>query len=252
MRKSTKLIVSSTFKITGILLLSLLFLNLSSPIAIQAIIAEEDPAPADQNQGEETQLRIRLHERLLAHNSETTRIDQMNQEQLRNVENFTLHVVSKNKVTFQNALDLSAKETITKLEDLDEYIDFEKTGKVTIDTDYLDFLDSPATITMYNLPFNQTPQIYKDGKLVTTEEVSNVVYVYSQTEGGTLSFDVNSFSTFEARGVSEETSADQEKQTDLSHIRLLLIIGLITVQGVVVAVVVKLIEKKRTAETIVV
>ncbi|MBU0976735.1 MAG: hypothetical protein ABIE03_01995 [Patescibacteria group bacterium] len=203
-----------------------------------------------QNQGENTELKIQIHERYLAQNSNTTRLDKMTQKQLKNVENFTLEVTEKNKVIFQNKLNLSFQERIQKLNKLDAYIDFDTTGKVSIDSEYLDFLDEPAHITMYGLPYDTTPLILKDGKLVTNGEVSNIVYTYSTSEKkGTLEFDVTSFSTYQA--VSEEQfNTYPLQQNDVmppenSLGKMLLLIGIITLIGMGVAAGVKIVEKQR-------
>ncbi|MDD3647209.1 MAG: hypothetical protein PHS44_01785 [Candidatus Dojkabacteria bacterium] len=203
-----------------------------------------------QNQGEETELKIRIHEKYLASNSNTTRLDQMTQKQLKYVENFTLHIPGKNMIMFKNILDLSSQERLQKLNNLDEHCDISKAGTVSLDSEYLDFLNKPAMIIMYNLPFNTTPIILKDGKPVTTDEVSNIRYTYFPTDGsGLLEFDVMSFSTYQVISESQFNQPllqpDDTLPAENSLGRMLLLIGLITLIGIAVAVGVKLIERNR-------
>jgi hypothetical protein len=203
-----------------------------------------------QNQGEETELKIRIHEKYLASNSNTTRLDQMTQKQLKYVENFTLHIPGKNMIMFKNILDLSSQERLQKLNNLDEHCDISKARTVSLDSEYLDFLNKPAMIIMYNLPFNTTPIILKDGKPVTTDEVSNIRYTYFPTDGsGLLEFDVMSFSTYQVISESQFNQPllqpDDTLPAENSLGRMLLLIGLITLIGIAVAVGVKLIERNR-------
>lgn len=194
----------------------------------------------------EIDLQITLPDDLIVPGSTTTRIDQFTNEQLKSIPNFTIELVGKNKVVFKNPLDFSDTVTIELLNKLTDYIDIDTLGKVGIDSQNLPFFNSPATIYMYGLPFENTPLIYKDGKLVTNEEVSNIVYIYSLSKGGTLQFDVASFSTYEAKA-AEISQLDQEYKIpgEFSTLRIVIIIFLVTIEGIVVAVIVKRIERKR-------
>ena len=69
-----------------------------------------------------------------------------------------------------------------------------KLGVVEVDTKTLTMLaKKKATVSMSNLPFIETPDILVNGKPDTASIISKVNY-----EKGTLSFDVTSFSKFEA------------------------------------------------------
>jgi len=202
-----------------------------------------------QNEGEDQQIRVQLHERFLKDGSSTTRIDEMNQEQLRNVERFTIEEMNKNKVEFKNNMDLSSEETVEKMNNLTEYIDLSSCGKVTIDADSISVFNSPATITMLGLEFDREPDIYKDGKLATSDQVTNVSYSYSEESKGTLTFDVVGFSTYEAREIIEDeqstVTSDQYGSDDFNTTVLLLIIGGITMAGIVIVIIIKLRQEKK-------
>jgi len=183
---------------------------------------------------------ITLDQSLLDEQSSTSRIDQMTRKQLEHVENFTLeHVVAGNKVTFLTPLDLSSQDTIEQLNYKDNFI-LHSTGSVTIDTNHLPILSTPATITMSKLPYTKTPLIYKDGNLVTKEDVTNFTYIYSLSAGGTLTFEVTSFSTYEARESSQDqipTPPTPQLSNNSSIPQLLVIICLAILWGVVIVVV---------------
>lgn len=197
---------------------------------------------------------VTLDNAWLGTNSSTTRIDQMSKEELKSVEGFTLeNEEAGNKVEFTSTLDLSSDSTIEQLNILSNHTDFSTPGKISINSEKLSSLNSPAKVTMTKLLFKEPPLIYKDGKLVTQEDVSNIVYIYSQSDGGTLTFDATSFSVYEARArnIGKSTSnsntstVKQYNNSNNELFKLLFLIFLITLQGIVVAVVVKTIERRR-------
>ncbi|MBW2976522.1 tandem-95 repeat protein [Candidatus Woesearchaeota archaeon] len=91
------------------------------------------------------------------------------------------------------ALDLS------DVVDVDRYVRIED-GVIGIDSDNLPALNAPATITLYNLPFPETPVIYyNEGFSLSGENIcpgsicSNIDY---DAATGTLTFDAAHFSIF--------------------------------------------------------
>ena len=168
---------------------------------VEPVTPQEEPEPVAQ---EEELPEITLPGSLIEENSSTTRIDEMTCDELNALDGFTLETLDKNKIAFSGSFELCEDKIIEKLNKLSEYIDLSLTGKVSIDTDYLDFFVSKATVTMYGLSFAETPLIYKDGKLASTSEVSNINY--SKVDG-TLTFDVESFSIYEARSKDSKDSA---------------------------------------------
>ena len=110
------------------------------------------------------------------------------------VKNFTVDVVGKSKITFNDILNLSSSKVPSLFKSLDKYIKMNKLGVVEVDTKTLTMLaKKKATVSMSNLPFIETPDILVNGKPDTASITSKVNY-----EKGTLSFDVTSFSKFEA------------------------------------------------------
>ena len=192
---------------------------------------------------------VTLPETLLIEGSSTTRLDQMTKEQLKSVDNFTLEIVGKNKIVFSETLDLSSDDAIEQINQLEKHIDLDTIGKVYIDTNALPFLKAPAHISMYKVPYEVTPILYKDGDIVTNKEVKDIWYIYSQSEGGTFEFDTFEFSTYVLIPVDKKIYEEVilEEPTFQGTERLLLLNGIITMIGIVVAIGVKLIEKKRLA-----
>ena len=110
------------------------------------------------------------------------------------VKNFTVDVVGKSKITFNDILNLSSSKVPSLFKSLDKYIKMEKLGVVEVDTKTLTMLaKKKASVLMLNLPFTETPEILVDGKPPVEGVISNIKY-----ENGILSFDVTSFSKFEA------------------------------------------------------
>jgi|GEM_PF-4578764 len=110
--------------------------------------------------------------------------------------NFTLDNPEKNKVQYLGTIDFSNTEESSKLALLGEYVDLEKYGRVSIDTNVLKFLNKKAKVTMsgiklVNWPGEATALIAKDGKDEPVE-VSNVAL----SADGKLSFEVTGFSTY--------------------------------------------------------
>jgi hypothetical protein len=193
---------------------------------------------------------IHLDSLFVNHESSTTRIDQMSKEELRSISHFTLEIPGSCKITFKDQMDLSSDEIIEKINKLSEFLNISIKGKISINLQALPIFESPATITMYGLPYQKTPLIYKNGKLATNEDISNVIYIVSQSEGGTLQFDVTSVSNFEIKAPQDNLLMNDEQSNNYqtnSLKRMLLLIALITLQGMTVAGIVKKIEMRRNS-----
>jgi hypothetical protein len=112
----------------------------------------------------------------------------------KNVTNLTLDVVGKSKVVFSDSVDLSTTTAKELFEQLDSYVRMKPTGVVAIDSSVLSMLaNKRASISMFNLPFVDKPDILVNGKLATSKIVSNTTY-----KNKTLSFNVTGFSQYEA------------------------------------------------------
>ena len=198
---------------------------------------------------------ITLPNSFLLMDSSTTRLDQMSEKQLEAVKNLTFEVVGKNKAVFSGTINLTGTETLTKLKKLSEYLDFDTIGKVTINTDQLHVFQNAATITMYSLSFTETPDIYKDGELATNKEVSNTSY---NVDSGTLTFDVSTFSIYEAKEKAEgqigsgQTADGSDStaviSTGLSEWICLMIFCIVLIVPVVIAAIVIFIVVKKRAK----
>jgi len=112
----------------------------------------------------------------------------------KNVTNLTLDVVGKSKVVFSNSVDLSTTTAKGLFKQLDSYVRMTTTGVVAIDSSALSMLtNKKATISMFNLPFVDKPDILVNGKPATNKIVSNTAY-----KNKTLTFNVTGFSKYEA------------------------------------------------------
>lgn len=108
--------------------------------------------------------------------------------------NIVLDVVGKNKIAFEGPIvDMCDNETI---ENLDQYIQLDKVGEVTVRSDILPYLrEKPAEITMRNLPFEEEPNIEIDDRPATTDDIENKVWDQSQK---TFKFRAKHFTTYRA------------------------------------------------------
>jgi len=112
----------------------------------------------------------------------------------KNVTNLTFDVVGKSKIVFSDPVDLSSTTTKDLFKQLDSYVRMVHLGIVDIDSSVLSIIaNKKATISMFNLPFVDKPDILVNGKLATNKVVSNVIY-----KNKILTFNVTGFSKYEA------------------------------------------------------
>jgi hypothetical protein len=143
--------------------------------------------------------------------------------------NIVLDVAGKNMVRFEDPIvDMCDNETI---ENLDNYIQLEKAGEVSIDSESLPYLkDTSAVVTMRNLPFEEEPDIEVDGKPATDKDVENKNWDQSSK---TLTFKAKHFTTYKA--VSSVIEPPQKKEDFVTGLsdnnntsKILIIIGVIS------------------------
>lgn len=132
----------------------------------------------------------------------------------KNVTNLTVEVVGKNKIVWNETVDLSSMETANKFKSLDQYIKATNTGVVELDSKNLAELNKKTTITMFNLPFVSTPKILVDGK-VNPKVVSDISY-----KNGTLAFTAAHFTKFEVAPTIEILEPKDNFTTSKSKITL--------------------------------
>lgn len=148
-------------------------------------------------------------------------------------------------IKFHNSLNLSAEETVQKMNSLNDYVSI-NTGVIEIDSESLGILaNEPATLTMTGLNFNVQPMILVDGEQDTEGIVSNIEY---DVEAGVLTFDVAHFTKFEAvenvpemvlddSEITEEESVATVGNSELEHgivafefaLCVVLVVGVISV-----------------------
>ncbi len=107
------------------------------------------------------------------------------------VEDLTLDTGSST-IKYREAVDLSSTETKNKFKELNKYVKTDQVGVVGVDSTSVPVLNKKATITMKTLSFVKTPKVLVDGR-EDKAVVSNITY-----KDGTLTFDVEHFSTFTA------------------------------------------------------
>jgi hypothetical protein len=108
--------------------------------------------------------------------------------------NIVLDVTGKNKIVFNEPIvDMCDKNTI---ENLDNYIQMDKNGEISIDSESLSYLkDKSAVVTMRNLNFEEEPDIEVDGKLATSQDIANKTW---DQDSGVLTFEAKHFTTYKA------------------------------------------------------
>lgn len=108
--------------------------------------------------------------------------------------NIVLDVAGENKIVFQEPIvDMCDNDTV---ENLDKYIQIDKKGEVSVDSDSLPYLkNKSAIITMRDLEFEEEPDIEVDGKLATSQDIGNKTWDQSSK---TLTFEAKHFTTYKA------------------------------------------------------
>jgi hypothetical protein len=153
--------------------------------------------------------------------------------------NIVLDVAGHNKIEFHEPIvDMCDNKTI---ENLDQYIQLDKTGEVTVDSNSLPYLeDKSATIVMRNLPFEGEPDIEVDGKPATNEDIENKSWDQSSN---TLTFDAKHFTTYkavakfsESSPIASEEHIEEVRQQTSNIENIFLIIAIIITLLVVVGV----------------
>src|SRR4030042_309791 len=126
--------------------------------------------------------------------------------------NIVLDVAGKNMVRFDDSiLDMCDNETI---QNLDNYIQMDKVGEVSIDSEALPYLkDASAQVTMRNLPFDQEPEIEVDGKPATAQDVENKQW---DEDYKTLEFKAKHFSVYKAVAASAPVTGEKTAQSGVS------------------------------------
>ncbi|OGY26790.1 MAG: hypothetical protein A2Z11_02365 [Candidatus Woykebacteria bacterium RBG_16_43_9] len=113
---------------------------------------------------------------------------------LSKVKGFILDAPKKGKITFTDTLNLSSTTLVALFKKLDKYVKITKKGVVEINSKVLSvFAKKKAAVSMFDLPFIETPDLYVDGEKATEKQVSDVKY-----GKGVLSFNVSGFSKYEA------------------------------------------------------
>ena len=153
----------------------------------------------NQKEDNEQTIEIKLPTRFYLPTSTTTKLQGYTKDQLKSIQNFTLHVPDIAKIVFNTSIDLSMNETVTRLNKLDQYVFMDHPGEVSIATDLMPELNKPATVTLYGLNFvslgsDYTPAIMKDDA-EAGKNVENIIL----TGSSAVSFDVTEFSTYSIR-----------------------------------------------------
>jgi len=123
--------------------------------------------------------------------------------------NLVLDVTGKNKIEFEEPIvDICETSTV---KNLDQYIQLDKVGEVTVRSDALSYLQNKsAKITMRNLPFEEEPDVEVDGKPATSKDIENKIW---DQPSKTLTFKAKHFTTYKAVA-KNSTPQIKEKSTD--------------------------------------
>ena len=137
--------------------------------------------------------KINLPKIFLAKGSKTTNLAKVKDH--KKIKDFTLDVVGKNKIIFNEILNLSNQKTVDLLKKMDKYLKMDKIGKIDLDSKTLSALNKKATLTMEKINHLFAPEILVSSKKDTEGIVSNIIY---EKEKEILKFDVAHFTSFEA------------------------------------------------------
>lgn len=170
-----------------------------------------------------------------------------NPQDLKEVEKLTIEQANFAKISFLEPIDLSTDQL--NKGNLLEHISFTRLGTIYLTNTGKMFLEKNAVVTFYNLPYYKTPLLMKNSELVNKDEIKNLTYVLStQSNKGKLSFTAMPLANFSVTGFDSHISDTKNPYFVNGTGRLLLIIALITLQGIGVAIIVKLIEKRKIQE----
>ena len=120
----------------------------------------------------------------------TTNFSNMNNNQLRNINEMTLERTSYGKIIFQESVDLTL-DKVNWTVDLDSNVNISR-NYIEIDTDKLTSLEKQAVIYLYNLTFSN-PRIMRNGAVCPGSICQEIDY-----SSGTLIFTVTSFTNYSA------------------------------------------------------
>ncbi len=101
-----------------------------------------------------------------------------------NITNFTLEIPASGKIVFSEAVNLSGGADLNVLVSIDD-------NNITVESGGEPRLNKSAVLSMYGLPYGQTPLIMRDGSPCPPGMCS--VYSYS---GGNLTFSVSHFTSY--------------------------------------------------------
>lgn len=170
----------------------------------------ESSSNVDENPTTDTDsiTKVKLPSTFTQEGSKTTDLSKIKDP--KKVTGLVLDVVGKGTIKFNETVDLSANKTIAAFEKLNDYLKVQN-GIVNLNSKTLSALNKKATITMYKLKHKFTPEVLVDGKKDAKGVVKNLKY---DTKTGTLTFDVDHFSKFEAAAKFEIISPASSEITD--------------------------------------
>ena len=119
--------------------------------------------------------KVQLNELFFQPGSKTTKFDQI--KDATKVQDLTLDVIGRERLTFKGTLDLSKPEAVKFFQNLGAYLTFDKLS-LDIKKDLMDYFKVPLNITYYDLPFVWDPDILQNDTIVITKDkLENYQYV---------------------------------------------------------------------------
>jgi len=127
--------------------------------------------------------------------------------------NLVFDVAGKNMVRFDDPIvDMCDNETI---QNLDNYIQMDKIGEVSIDSEALPYLkDASAEVTMRNLPFDREPDIEVDGRPATDQDVKDKQW---DKNSKILKFKAKHFTVYRAIAASAPMAYEENEQNKIAQ-----------------------------------
>jgi hypothetical protein len=119
--------------------------------------------------------KVQLNELFFQPGSKTTRFNQI--KDATKVEDLTLDVIGKERLTFKGTLDLSTPEAVKFFQNLGDYLTFDKLS-LEVKKDLMDYFKVPLQVTYYDLPFVWDPDILQnDTTVISKDKLENYHYV---------------------------------------------------------------------------
>lgn len=183
---------------------------------VQLEPADENLIPdfvTDENKGAIQE--VLINELFYRESSRTTKLTEI--KDTAKVEDFTLDLLGKIKVSFKEPIDLSNEEAIHFIANLSDYMTFEYLY-FWVDYQMFSFFKVPLEITFYDLPFVWEPDISKDDDFILSDEELVGFYSAVLDDMSLISFVINEAGSYRVVPHLELYIADNQEITSEDNV----------------------------------